>query len=221
LTMIPAAGRPVVIGERYIDLDLDVVATILSTMIEGWRYARRSPDVHTEAPEVPMTERFRDGMREALRAAGLRSLVVLPGTESRSSPARATPNGRTDIPIFCIEVFLRAAEHDPHAIIECKRVAGGDATLCREYVVNGIDRFRSGLYAASHAAGFMAGYVISGEAAAVVHSVNGYLTRQQRSAERLDPSSVLPVSALWQSHHDRRESAPIALHHTFLSVAAE
>ena len=101
-----------------------------------------------------MTERLRDGMRTALSSGELpwtRTLVVLPGTESRSRPEVLRPDGRTDISILWIEIFLRFGEHDPHAIIECKRIAGADSGLCREYVVEGIDRFRTGKYAANHA----------------------------------------------------------------------
>lgn len=107
-----------------------------------------------------MTERLRDGMRSAVKNASW-NLIILPGTESRSKSSVLLPDGRTDIPLMMIEVFSRTQEHDPHAIIECKRIAGSDTHLCREYVVEGIDRFASGKYGENHAVGFMVGYVLS------------------------------------------------------------
>lgn len=126
-----------------------------------------------------MTERLRDGMRSELKSKGHpwgKTLVVLPGTESRSDGAVVIPDGRTDIPLMLIEVFLRTQEHDPHAIIECKRIIGSDTHLCREYVVEGVDRFRTGKYGQNHAFGFMVGYVLSGTAAEAADGVNAYLT---------------------------------------------
>lgn len=111
-----------------------------------------------------MTERLRDGMRSELKSKGHpwgKTLVVLPGTESRSDGAVVIPDGRTDIPLMLIEVFLRTQEHDPHAIIECKRIIGSDTHLCREYVVEGVDRFRTGKYGQNHAFGFMVGYPLA------------------------------------------------------------
>jgi hypothetical protein len=107
------------------------VAAILLTLIAGWQKAAASSDVNSDAGEVLMTERLRDGMRSALKG-GAWKLIVLPGTESRSKANVLLPDGRTDIPLMMIEVFLRTQEHDPHAIIECKRISGSDTHLCRE-----------------------------------------------------------------------------------------
>lgn len=142
-------------------------------------------------------------------------LIVLPGTESRSSNGVLLPDGRTDIPMMLIEVFLRAQEHDPHAIIECKRIAGSDTHLCCEYVVEGIDRFSTGKYGENHAMGFMVGYVLSGTAADSVDGVNAYLTRVARKVDYLKPCSE---EQIWISQHARtKPSSPIHLHHVFLS----
>jgi hypothetical protein len=85
-------------------------------------------------------------------------MKAIPGTESRSNASVVLPDGRTDIPIFFIEVFFESQDHDPHAVVECKRIAAGDRRLCREYVVEGVDRFRIGKYGQNHAIGFMVGY---------------------------------------------------------------
>ena len=151
-------------------------------------------------------------------------MVVLPGTESRSRSEVLLPDGRTDIPILWIELFLHFGEHDPHAIIECKRIAGSDSRLCREYVVEGIDRFRSGKYAGNHSTGFMAGYLIAGDVTAAAEGVNGYLNsprgkHRPRQRENLALSSLLEESWAWVSRHPRTATSAIELHHAFLSTS--
>ena len=85
--------------------------------------------------------------------------------------------------------FKDLEEHDPHAVIECKRIAGTNTHLCREYVVEGIDRFRTGKYGQNHAMGFMAGYLLADTAQDAVQGVNAYLTRASRTPEHLRPAS--------------------------------
>ena len=214
------AGRP------FIELGPEIAGAILRTIDAGWARASTAPEVNADAGEVVMTERLRDGMRGAL-ASGLPwggTMVVLPGTESRSRPDVLRPDGRTDIPILWIAIFLRFQEHDPHAIIECKRIAGADAHLCREYVVNGIDRFRRGQYAANHAAGFMAGYLIAGDAGTAARGVSGYLNGKRRHGtraprnENLIPSTLVDGSWAWTSRHPRTGGSEIDLHHAFLQL---
>ena len=219
---------PVTAGRPFIELAPETSAAILRTVKAGWALALKSPDVNAGAAEVPMTERLRDGMRSALNGGELpwdhRTMAVLPGTESRSRPEVLRPDGRTDIPILSIEIFLRFGEHNPHAIIECKRIAGDDPRLCREYVVNGIDRFRDGKYGGNHAAGFMAGYLIAGDASAAVRGVNRYLnagrgSRAPRRAENLEPSILVAEPWAWTSRHPRESAPAVALHHAFLPAS--
>ncbi|UXC34552.1 hypothetical protein [Cupriavidus gilardii] len=205
------------LGRQFIELAPEVVAAILVTVAAGWQHACAAADVNTDAGEVLMTERLRDGMRHALKNSPLQ-FVVLPGTESRSTPSVVLPDGRTDIPLVLIEVFLRTQEHDPHAIIECKRIAGSNTHLCREYVIEGVDRFAAGKYGGNHAVGFMVGYVLSGTCAAAVRGVNAYLSRVSRHADRLAPAMIIEGQT-WQSRHARTPpSEAIALHHAFLPL---
>lgn len=217
-----AAGRP------FIDLGPDTAAAILRTIEAGWARASRFPDVNADAGEVKMNERLRDGMRAALAPGGLPwsgTLNVQGGTESRSRPDILEPDGRTDIPILLIAICVRCGEHDPHAIIECKRIAGADARLCREYVINGIGRFRRGQYAANHAIGFMAGYLIAGDADAAASGVNAYLDGKRRRGNRaprdenLISSTLIEDSWAWTSRHPRAGVPEIDLHHAFLSTS--
>ena len=223
--MLPS-GVPAITGRPFVRLRPYVARAILRTVAAGWAVALPSADVHSGATEIAMTERLRDGMRHALNSGNLpgsRNMVVLPGTESRSRSEVLLPDGRTDIPILWIELFLQFGEHDPHAIIECKRIAGSDSRLCREYVVEGIDRFRSGKYAGNHSTGFMAGYLIAGDATAAAAGVNTYLNsprekRKPRQNENLTPSSLVEGFWAWTSRHPRTEASPMELHHGFLSV---
>ena len=50
--------------------------------------------------------------------------------EPRSTLDVTTPDGRSDVPLYVVEVFLRHAEHDPHAIINCKRLDGSNTYNC-------------------------------------------------------------------------------------------
>lgn len=210
-------------GREFIELAPEVTAAILLTLLAGWKHASSFADVNAQAGEVLMTERLRDGMRSELKSRRLpwgKMLVVLPGTESRSNSAVMIPDGRTDISLMLWEVFWRTQEHDPHAIIECKRIAGSDTHLCREYVVEGVDRFRSGKYGQNHAVGFMVGYLLSGTAVEAADGINAYLTRTSRKAEHLKPADVAKGMLSWESRHGRPSTtSPIHLHHSFFELA--
>ena len=205
------------IGRQLIDLKLDTTAAILRTLEAGWMYA--SPYVNSEDWEVDITEHLRDGMRKALEGKEPK-LVVQTGAESRSNPQVIRPDGRTDIPIFVIEIFLRFGEHDPHAIVECKRISGFDASLCRLYVVEGISRFQNGKYAANHSVAFMSGYLVSGDGPTAVGGINRYLSSKSRHSEHLRRSSVITGnSVFWSSRHARSGGQHlIRLHHAFFKL---
>ena len=214
---------PEPLSKEFIELTPDITAAILLTLMVGWQHAIAFPDVNAQSGEVVLTERLRDGMRSQLKSKGLpwaKTLMVLPGTESRSSTLVLIPDGRTDIPLILIEIFLRTQEHDPHAIIECKRIAGPDTHLCREYVVEGIDRFRTGKYGQNHAVGFMVGYLLTGDASKAVAGINAYLTRKSRNAEQLRSTNAAEGISNWVSQHLRTApSAPINLYHSFFGFS--
>jgi hypothetical protein len=210
-------GPPPPLGREFVELAPDVAAAILRTVTDGWTEAAAHPDVNLEAGEVLMTERLRDGMRRVLKTPDHpwgKSMVVLGGMESRSTIDVMRPDGRTDIPILVIHLFQRLGEHDPHAIIECKRVAGTDAHLCREYVVEGIDRFCTGKYADNHSIGFMVGYVMTGSPDDAASGINAHLNRVRRTSESLQKDQA---RLHWSSLHPRSSSA-IRLHHSFVAI---
>ena len=149
-----------------------------------------------------------------------KKVSVLPGTESRSG-TDVTPSGLTDISIHLRDIRERNRDHGPHAIVECKRVTGNDATLCRLYVVEGMDRFKTGQYADRHAVAFMVGYTSSGSVEAAARCINRYLSGRGRGAERLGVCTVLAAGWARSSRHPRQPPAPpIDLHHAFLSFQA-
>ena len=210
------------VGAGLIVLRESVAIKILTTIKAAWILASSRVDVHSGSYEVEITERLRDSMRQTLEASeqpGQRTLTILPGTESRSSPAVLRPDGRTDIPIMVTEVFQERGDHDPHAVIECKRLTGSDRNLCREYVVNGIDRFTSGKYARNHRIGFMVGYLVSGRERLSMDGVNRYLTNKGRDTERLHSSKLLPTCWAMTSTHPRSpNNTDIDLHHAHLRL---
>lgn len=211
----PATGRP------FVALAREVVAGILRVIEDGWRRALAASDIDTHHDEVAITERLRDGMREAANSRAIpMNLVILPGTETRSHPDMQRPDGRTDISLLIIEIFLRYGEHDPHAVIECKRVADRRRDLCRAYVVEGIDRFRSGKYSNNHSTGFMIGYLIAGDTHTAASGINRYLEAKSRITEGLRLSDLVIASWAWRSVHPRSKGSPIQLHHAFLAFPA-
>lgn len=213
---------PATIGRRFINLQHKIVRAILRTVEAGWVHASQWSDVNTDAYEVVMTERLRDGMRDALHGTPWsKNMIVLPGTESRSRQKVLLPDGRTDIPILLTKIFSQSGEHDPHAIIECKRIAGNAPRLCREYVVAGIDdRFRTGKYAGNHSTGFMVGYLIAGSASAAVAGINNYLNGKKRGTEHLERSTLIDEPWVWGSSHPRSNTPPIEIHHAFLKIGS-
>lgn len=215
-----SSGR--VLGRQFIDIHRERSEAILQIVDAGWKLASTSPSAHAGAGEVEITECLRDGMRGALAdsaAEWSRKMTVLPGTESRSSPEVPRPDGRTDLPIFFSDIREEYDEHDPHAIVECKRIAGNRADLCREYVVEGIDRFATGKYARNHAVGFMVGYLLSGGAESAAAGINAHLTRKGRQTERLGCCTVSDWPWARSSRHPRAAPADaIALHHAFFGL---
>lgn len=215
-------GQSAALSRPFIDLVPEIVASILRTIELGWELARKRSEVEPNAGEITMTECLRDGMRSALREHNLpwrKTMIIAPGTESRSQAGMVVPDGRTDIPIYLTPMFEETDEHDPHAIAECKRLSENDAALAREYVVEGIDRFRSGKYSENHAHGFMIAYVISGANTGAVAPVNAYLNKQSRMNETLTEITDSAGTRFWTSSHSRQQNgSSITLSHMMLSV---
>ena len=131
--MIPEFIRRRARGDRSIDIQPSRRADILTILDAGWYRASARPEVRPAAHEVVLTTCLLTGMQAAVNdgvVSSHRRISVLPGTESHSGGA-ATPAGLTDIAIHLREIRERSRDHGPHAVIECKRVAGNDAARCR------------------------------------------------------------------------------------------
>lgn len=206
---------------ELIDVGRDLCAVILYVIKDGWTFAVEQGWVVPDMGEVPITERLRDGMRTVVRDRMRWRMAIRGGTETRSTADTLNPDGRTDMSVFFPSMFERYDEHDHHAIIECKRVAGADSTLCRLFVQEGVNRFVQGKYSSGHAAGFMIGYVLRGDVDAACAAINRYLSGNGRSAERLKRCNVHPAPWTRSSRHPRTRPVPeIDLHHAFLAFRA-
>lgn len=207
-------------GDRSIDIRPSRRADILTILNAGWYRVLARAEVGPAAGEVVLTGHLLAGMQAAVNDRAVFShkrISVMPGAESRSG-TDVTPSGLTDISIHLRDIRERTRDHGPHAIIECKRVAGNAAGLCRLYVVKGIDRFRTGQYSDRHVVAFMAAYVLSGSIDAATRRINQYLSDRGRRAECLNPCTVLTEAWARSSQHLRRApAAPIELHHAFLT----
>ena len=218
--MIVPRDLPLGQGSTEISLGNRVAVAILVTLRAAWDRTLKRSDIHVGCGEVEMTERLRESMRQVLQAREHpweRTMVVLPGTESKSRPEMSRPDGLTDIPILLTDIFQEQGVHDPHAIIECKRLSETDASLSRLYVVEGIDRFKSRKYGRDHRVGFMVGYLLMGTAKGVVSQVNRYLQRKDRNTEWLKPSELIRECWAWQSSHPRPQArTKVQIHHAHL-----
>ena len=217
--MLPSSKD--IITPGILDIGRDRVATILQTLRRGWDRACAQPEVRPGTQEVELNLHLANGMRKAVETRvngqGPKMLVVL-GTQTVSGPDVRAPDGLVDIAVYFPTIFETLHQHDPHAIIECKRVAGTDSGQCREYVREGIDRFASGKYGGQHAVGFMAGYLESGTADHAATGINRYLDRQLRSTERLGPAVAFHEDWVRSSRHPRPGgSEALDLHHAFLA----
>ena len=212
-----ASGSPLNI-KRHLARD------ILRVIKAGWQKALACPDVDRDTGEVELNGRLYEGMCAAVDEKVVQShkgISVLPGTESWSYDAGAAADGLTDISIHLSDIRERLQLHGPHAVIECKRVAGNSGNLCRLYVTEGVDRFASGKYAGKHALAFMAGYVVAGSVSEAVARVNARLKRYNRGSEILGPSTLLGEEWTRTSAHVRATSEQfLELHHALLEFGA-
>ena len=194
-------------------LTTDAAVLVLRTIHDGWRVATAHSEFSRLVHEPAMTHRLVQGMRQAADSFGpALPMRVLTGTEVHNE-SRAV--GLTDISI----IFDSFPGHDPHVVVECKRVAGSAANLCWLYVTEWIDRFKSGeKYGMNHDTGFMVGYTVHDTTSDAVAGINRYLGRHDRRDDSLVPSHLITDSWARQSTHARSRCEPMELHHAFLIV---
>ena len=194
-------------GGTFIELSVAQVAMVLQIIGRGWSRALEQSALTADLHERKMTRWLIPGMRRSVPDSGV---TIQRGTETAGAA----------IPDICIS-FQRIREdqdeHEPHAVVECKRVSGDDPDLCRLYVINGIDRFATGKYGAKRARGFMAAYVTSGTPREAADGVNRYLRGHREGAEYLvDERRPVATFSVWASSHSRPRETPVRLRHLFL-----
>lgn len=176
-----------------------------------------------------MTEALLNGMRSHLdsrwrTAVGSsvewrENITVARGTEVPPCRGQSGLRGIPDIAVYFHDIRVRLNYHDPHAVVECKRVSCGCRKLCRLYVHEGIDRFVSGKYARDHRVGFMIGYLLDGSIALVVELINGCLEDELPASESLVTFDSEGSRSIHISRHARPKlPTSVVVHHTFLRV---
>ena len=183
------------------------VLAVLKSIVDGWEAARENDLLKADLHERKITRWLIGGMR---RTMGHLGVTVARGTE--------TPEG--NVPDICIS-FQRLreeeGEHEPHVVVECKRVAGSDSTLCARYVRQGMSRFKERKYGKHRFHGFMVGYLISGSSDGAVEGINWYLVRHWSDADCLRKTKLSTSLEVWQSRHSRQTEVPIEVMHQFLA----
>lgn len=227
--MIPSGSGSERRGRQPLDLDLGLTILILRLIRAGWDAVCRDGSLDRGCEEREMTELLLEGMRRQLdsrRGSGdgsslgwRENITVARGTEVPPTEGHARVRGIPDIVVYFHDIRVRRNDHDPHALVECKRVSGTRGELCRLYVFRGIDRFVSGKYARYHSVGFMIGYLLEGSVPSAVERINECLRGELRPAEALVPFEAQCLDSVHISRHARPQlPLPVVLHHTFLPV---
>lgn len=106
--------------------------------------------------------------------------------------------------------------------IECKRLSNGK--LSKEYVIQGMERYRGGRYAADKPFGAMIGYVISGRIDDMPRHINDQLKKHPTWSETDRLVKYEPVRDCWtlySSRHKRDSNFPdIRLVHMFIDLTS-
>lgn len=106
-------------------------------------------------------------------------------------------------------------------IVECKRLSLRNG-LVRLYVIEGMERFRSGYYGRSSIVGAMMGFIIAEDRLVIVDAINRYIIEHTNMypSERL--RTILPPPAnpsIAESHHIRTHLDTLDLRHFFIDMA--
>lgn len=124
------------------------IIAVLRAIQLGWRAAVdvAEGDAAVLSQELPMTHRLCAAMGRVVDSSQDQyPMRITPGTVVIPSEDAPRLVGLTDISIY----LNGLPGHDPHAIIECKRVHGGDRKLCRLYASPGNPRAGPVRYLAS------------------------------------------------------------------------
>lgn len=192
---------------RSVELARGQVLTVLTAIADGWQAAIGNDSLTTRLDEPEVTRWLIGGMRRTMRGLGV--------TISRST--ETAEGNKPDICISFQRLREEEGEHEPHVVVECKRVAGDDSGLCGLYVRKGMSRFKERKYGKRRFHGFMVGYLTSGSSDEAVEGINAYLVRHWSDADCLSKTKLSTSLEVWQSRHSRPTEEPIDLMHQFLA----
>ncbi len=177
-------------GNPAFALSDDQIATVLDIVCRGAHAARL--DVTPGMLEVPTTSVVRKAMKRVKKALSLTNLQIQ-GEHELDNMATRDPSilGRIDIILQFLHQF---GDEDAYVAVECKRVRPGDATLNGRYVIQGVDRFVTGKYAAGHEWGFMLGYVLALPVQDVIDFLDSRIRKVYGEPAALQPEPAHPQS---------------------------
>jgi hypothetical protein len=209
-----SAGRP------SLNLDIDLIATILDLLRVGWAAVRVSGEITPESTEPEIARRLSREMifEKKRRRINLRFEEEVGAALSPDAP-RLT--GRIDVKV------IYSWDEDEYFCIECKRVRGrGGGTLAAKYVDEGITRFVSEKYSPGHSWAAMTGFVVDGEVVGAVKLVSDAVSSKKTTIalvedwateDRFGRHEHLYRTRHRQIHHN----SPIDLLHLFLALDAQ
>ncbi len=204
------------VGRPSFDLSKDQRATLIDLVCRGARRAIERADPGTL--EVPLTRMVRKDMKRVKKERGITGLQV--GGEYEVDDMEADgPEllGRIDVTVQFAHQF---GDEEAVIAVEAKRVGGGQTTLNRAYVRDGVHRFVTGKYSAGHPWGFMLGYVIQPTAAQVVVAISDYLCFDYGPKSCLKEDAPHEDAALVRrSTHARDLGGEIGLTHVFMDAS--
>ncbi len=204
-------------GRPSFELSDDQIATVVDLICRAAHAAR--PHVSKGMPEVPITRVVRKAMRRVKGVLGLTNLQIQ-GEQELDNMATDDPDilGRIDIVLQFLHQF---GDENAYVAVECKRLLPGDTGLNGRYIVQGVDRFVTGQYAAGHAWGFMLGYMLALPAQEVIEFIDrrirnayGKAAALQRESRHPHSVAVFMGSLVQAGHHE------IRLKHVFVDMTA-
>lgn len=123
-------------------------------------------------------------------------------------------------PRIDIKVQQWCMPEEVYITFECKRLDSRDSSLQRLYVTEGILRFVSGKYSNKHQYGGMIAFVISGDVANLVASINQYIAGRRDLGQTHCLVCEASTGNLYSSDHPRDNPFPsIRLRHVFCPFA--
>lgn len=203
--------------DEWLDLIASQVPEILQLVWSTWQ---TMPSLATDALEDPTTDELCRRLRNSRTVADLPLRVDIQMVEL-GAPADAE-QGRMDI-VFSPLV----PTEEVYFCLECKRLnvvkGARKRSYATEYVVHGMMRFMTGLYASRVQEGGMLGYVLDGNVRDAINRVSTVVGSRWQELGMESPglllgSTMLATVATARETRHRRGTAeePFVIHHLFV-----